>query len=99
MTKIIKSIKQDKYAPHKVIGVIDPYGLEKNIKGSEILGKLNKLESLCKKENISEIIQCDGFEHTLNLISLCDEKKIKFWTKMAAMTQSTVKKLKEKEID
>lgn len=28
-----------------------------------------------------------------------DEKKIKFWTKMAAMTQSTVKKLKEKEID
>jgi len=76
--KIIKSIKQDKYAPHKVIGVIDPYGLEKNIKGSEILGKLNKLESLCKKENISEIIQCDGFEHTLNIISFCEEHDIKF---------------------
>lgn len=75
---IIKSINTDKYAPHKIIGVIDPYGLEKKIKGSEILGKLNKLEDLCKKENISEIIQCDGFEHTLNIISFCEEHNIKF---------------------
>jgi FlaA1/EpsC-like NDP-sugar epimerase len=75
---IINAIKIDPYAPHKVIGVIDPYGLEKKITGSKILGKLNKLEDLCKEESISEIIQCDGFEHTLNIISFCEEHDIKF---------------------
>ncbi len=75
---IIKSINNDPYAPHKIIGVIDPYGLEKKIKGSKIIGKLNKLENFCKKENITEIIQCDGFEHTLNIISFCEEYHIKF---------------------
>lgn len=76
--KIIESIENDPYAPHKVIGVIDPYGLEKKITGSQIMGKLNKLESVCLEKNISEIIQCDGFEHTLNIISFCEEHDIKF---------------------
>ncbi len=76
--KLIEAINNDKYAPHKIIGVIDPYGIEKHIKGSKIIGKLNKLEDFCEKENVTEIIQCDGFEHTLNIISFCEEYNIKF---------------------
>lgn len=76
--QIIKSIESNPYAPYKIIGVIDPYGLEKTIKGSRILGKLNKLESICESESVTALIQCDAFEHTLNLISLCEEKDIQF---------------------
>lgn len=76
--KIIAAIQTDKYAPYRIIGVIDPYGMTKTIKGSTVLGKLDKLETICQKEHINAIIQCDAFEHTLNLISLCDEKNIKF---------------------
>ena len=76
--KIIQAIESDPYAPSKIIGVIDPYGMTKTIEGSVVLGKLDKLETTCEKEKITAIIQCDAFEHTLNLISLCDEKNIKF---------------------
>jgi len=76
--KIIQAITTNPYAPHKIIGVIDPYGLAKKIKGAQIFGKLDKLETVCEREGVTAIIQCDAFEHTLNLISLCDEKNIKF---------------------
>jgi len=76
--RIIDAINRDPFAPHKIIGVIDPYGLQKSIRGSKILGKLDRLEAVCEREKVSSIIQCDAFEHTLNLISLCDEKNIKF---------------------
>ena len=76
--KLIHAIETNKYAPYSIVGVIDPYGLHKKIKGSQILGKLNKLEDVCEQEKITAIIQCDAFEHTVNLISLCDEKNIKF---------------------
>ncbi len=76
--RIIAAIEKNPYAPYKIIGAIDPYGLEKKIKGSTVLGKLNKLETLCDREEITAIIQCDAFEHTLNLISLCEEKNIQF---------------------
>lgn len=76
--KIIASIQNDKYAPHKIIGVIDPYGLEKNIQGSKLLGKLDKLENVCIQNKITCLIQCDAFEHTLNIISFCEEKDIKY---------------------
>jgi len=76
--KIIAAIKNDPYAPYKIIGVIDPYGMAKEIKGSKILGKLDKLERICETEAVTALIQCDAFEHTINLISFCDEKNIKF---------------------
>jgi FlaA1/EpsC-like NDP-sugar epimerase len=76
--RLIEAIEKNPYAPYKIIGVIDPYGLSKTIKYSKILGKLDKLEMLCDREKITAIIQCDAFEHTLNLISLCIEKDIKF---------------------
>ncbi len=75
---IIQAIESNDYAPYKIIGVIDPYGMQKQIEGSKILGKLDKLETVCETEKITAIIQCDAFEHTLNLISLCEEKNIKF---------------------
>ena len=42
------------------------------------MGKLNALEEICEEKKIKSIIQCDSFEHTINLISLCQEKNIKF---------------------
>ena len=76
--KLIIKINEDKFAPYKIIGVIDPYGLYKDIDGSKILGKLDKMNTICEQENITAIIQCDAFEHTLNIISLCNERNIKF---------------------
>lgn len=74
----IAQVQSNPYALYKVVGVIDPYGIEKDIKGSVILGKLDKLESICKSEGITAILQCDAFEQTINLISFCEEHNIKF---------------------
>ncbi|HEY5714016.1 MAG TPA: hypothetical protein VIT68_01565 [Candidatus Gracilibacteria bacterium] len=76
--KLIHSINRDRYALFEIVGVIDPYGMTKHVEGAPIFGKLDKLESICQSEKITAIIQCDAFEHTLNLISLCEEKDIKF---------------------
>ena len=74
----IHQVQTNPYALYEVVGVIDPYGLKKDIKGSQILGKLDKLEKICDEEGITAILQCDAFEQTINLISLCEEKRIKF---------------------
>jgi len=76
--KLIELIEKNPYAPYKIIGIIDPYGLPNNIKITKVLGKLNKLEQICEEKKITSIIQCDAFEHTINLISFCEEKDIKF---------------------
>lgn len=76
--KFIDAVNRDTYAPHKIIGVIDPYGLSTSLESAPILGKLNKLEDVCKKHNVTCLIQCDAFEHTINLISFCDQNHIKF---------------------
>ena len=76
--KLINAINTNSYTLYEVIGVIDPYGLKKTIEGSEILGKLDKLTDVCEKEGINAIIQCDAYEHTLNIISFCEEKDIKY---------------------
>jgi len=75
---IIEKFKTDPFAPYEIIGVIDPYGLAAKDFQGKVFGKLNKLESVCEKENITAIIQCDAFEHTINLISLAQERDIKF---------------------
>lgn len=74
----IFQVRKNPYALYEVVGVIDPYGIEKEVKGSVILGKLDKLESVCKEHKVTAILQCDAFEHTLNLISFCEDKDIKF---------------------
>lgn len=76
--KLITAIESAPYALYEVIGVIDPYGLKKTIEGSVVLGKLDKLGEVCDKEGITAIIQCDAYEHTLNIISFCEEKNIKY---------------------
>lgn len=73
--KLIEAINSNAYALYEVVGVIDPYGLKK---GGNILGKLDKLTDVCAKEGITAIIQCDAYEHTLNIISFCEEKDIKY---------------------
>jgi len=74
----IEQVQKNPYALYQVVGVIDPYGLEKNIKGSTVLGKLDKLESICQQKKVTAILQCDAFEQTINLISFCEEHDIKF---------------------
>ncbi len=76
--KLIEAIDKNPYAPHHIVGVIDPYGLHKTIKGSTILGKLDRLDAACKKHKVNCMIQCDAYEHTLNMISFCEEKNIKY---------------------
>ena len=76
--KLIHQIQTNAYAPYKILGVIDPYGLASDFDTAPILGKLDRLEDVCRDLHVTAIIQCDGYEHTLNLISFCDEKKIKF---------------------
>jgi FlaA1/EpsC-like NDP-sugar epimerase len=76
--KLAQAIEANPYAPYKVIGAIDPYGIGNGFSAVPILGKLDRLESICESEKITAIIQCDGFEQTLNLITFCEEKNIKF---------------------
>ncbi len=75
---LVGALNTNTYSLHDVVGVIEPYGIYKDYKGAKVLGKLNKLEEVCEAENITAIIQCDAFEHTLSLISFCEEKNIKF---------------------
>jgi FlaA1/EpsC-like NDP-sugar epimerase len=74
----IAQVHSNPYALYEVVGVIDPYGIRKTISGSTILGKLDKLESICADKGVTSILQCDAFEQTLNLISFCEEHHIKF---------------------
>ncbi|PID70612.1 hypothetical protein CSB37_00805 [bacterium DOLZORAL124_38_8] len=76
--KIIQQLESDPIAPYIVKGVIDPYGMAPKDFSGKIIGKLNKLESFVKDEKITAIIQCDAYEHTINLISLAKEKNIRF---------------------
>ncbi len=76
--KFVASVQKDHYAPFQIVGVIDPYGLAKTFSGTKLLGKLDQLETVCAKENISAIVQCDAFEHTLSIVSFCEEHDIKF---------------------
>lgn len=76
--KFVSKVQKDNYAPYQIIGVIDPYGLAKTFTGTKLLGKLDQLETVCEKEKINAIVQCDAFEHTLSIVSFCEQKDIKF---------------------
>jgi len=54
--QFIDKIKHNPYALYKVVGVIDPYGLKKNIKDSQVLGKLDKLERVCEEYKVNSIL-------------------------------------------
>lgn len=76
--QFVSRVKADRFALFQIVGVIDPYGLAKTFHSALLLGKLDQLELVCEKESITAIIQCDAFEHTLSIVSLCEEKDIKF---------------------
>ncbi len=76
--RFVQQVQQDRYAPFQIRGVIDPYGLVKNFAGAKLLGKMDQLEAVTAAEKIDAIVQCDAFEHTLSLLSFCEEKDIKF---------------------
>ena len=76
--RLVQSIGRNKYSLHKIVGVIDPYGVYKNFQGARVFGKLNKLETVCDEENITALIQCDAFEHAINLIALCEERGMSY---------------------
>ena len=77
--RLIRSIDEDPYTPYQVIGVIDPYGFTEPGWGSvPLLGKLDRLQDLIESERATALIQCDAFEHTLNLIAICKKYQLKF---------------------
>ncbi len=76
--QFVSRVKSDSFAPFQIVGVIDPYGLEKTFHAAPLLGKLDQLESVCAREKVTALVQCDAFEHTLSLVSFCEEKDIKF---------------------
>ncbi len=76
--QFVSRVKADPFVTFQIVGVVDPYGLAKTFNGAPLLGKLDQLESVCEKEEITAIVQCDAFEHTLSLVSFCEEHDIKF---------------------
>jgi FlaA1/EpsC-like NDP-sugar epimerase len=76
--RLIDRINKDPFAAYEIVGVLDPYGIHKKIEHSTILGKMNAFEYVCEREKVTAVIQCDGFEHTISIISYCDENKIQF---------------------
>ncbi len=76
--QFVARVKADTFVPFQIIGVIDPYGLAKGFREAPLLGKLDQLEKVCEKEKVTAIVQCDAFEHTLSLVSFCEEHDIKF---------------------
>lgn len=76
--QFVSRVKLDRFAPFQIVGVIDPYGLAKTFHAAPLLGKLDQLELVCDRESITALVQCDAFEHTLSLVSFCEEKDIKF---------------------
>ncbi len=58
--------------PLKPVAILDGRGVsDKDIAGVPVLGKLNKLEEVLAKKNISHLIQCSDMEQSLNLLSAC----------------------------
>jgi FlaA1/EpsC-like NDP-sugar epimerase len=76
--QFVTRVKTDPFAPFQIVGVIDPYGLAKSFAATPLLGKLDQLGSVCAREKVTALVQCDAFEHTLSLVSFCEEKDIKF---------------------
>lgn len=79
---LIQKIMSNQLAPYRVVAAIDPYGLNKSKELTQykipIIGKLDKLQPAIDQRGITAVIQCDAFEHTLNILSLCDEQHIKY---------------------
>ncbi len=75
---LLRQISTDPHCLHRVIGVIDPYGVAQSVAGAPLLGKLNQLESAVSQHRVTSIVQTDGFEHTLSLIGLCQQHDLKY---------------------
>lgn len=95
--EIIEEIKKDPYAGLQVVGVIDPSGIYKTVKGAEVLGKMNKIESIIMSENIDFILQVNGFEQAENIASLAIKKGLSY-AKLPLLQQNSQHKTVLKKI-
>ncbi len=74
----IEQIKNDPYAAINLVGVIDPSGIYKQIKGATVLGKLNKLEPVLDQHRISNILQVNNLEQAENIAHIAQNRGIAY---------------------
>jgi len=63
----------------QIVAALAPYGgSTKEFFGVPVLGKLDALETIVKREKIDAIIQTEAPEHTLNLSTFCEGRFLEF---------------------
>ncbi len=63
---------QERRAPLKPVAILDAAGTsEREAEGIPVLGKLDKLEEVLTKMNITHLLQASSLEQSLNLLSAC----------------------------
>ena len=69
--KVIEALKNDG-GVRNIVWILDSYWTsKKEILWVPVLWKLNIFEKVIKDKQIEEIVQCDNFEHTLNISVFC----------------------------
>ncbi len=64
-----------KSSPLRPVAVLDSHaGKDQALHGVPVVGRLNKLEDVLKKERITHIIQCSDLEHAMNFVALCKQR-------------------------
>ena len=76
--RLIESLVKKRNPLHPV-AILDGRGFAgAEVEGVPVLGKLNKLEEVLEKKEITHLIQCSDLEQSLNLLSACRNKKITY---------------------
>lgn len=76
-SRLIRSLQLQ--SPLCPVAVLDSHaGKEKDLHGVPVVGRLNKLEDVLAKENITHLIQCSDLEHAMNFVALCKNRGITY---------------------
>jgi len=68
-----------KHSPLTPVAILDGHGAkELEVDGVPVRGKLNKLEEVVEEFKPTHLIQCANLEQTLNLLSLCRNRKMHY---------------------
>lgn len=76
--KVIEALRKDWWV-RNIVWILDSYWTsKKEILWIPVLWKLNSFEKIILEKNIEEIVQCDNFEHTLNISTFCKNNWLNF---------------------
>ena len=65
---------------YQAVAILDAYGTKKKeISSVPVLGKMNSLEEIIKKKNISVILQSDCLEQSVNLVHLAEKNNLDYF--------------------